>query len=151
MVDFIILASHRLHKQIKRRWLDWWKATIFKKAPWEGSGLCRQMSSLQMPFEILTTFQNQIRMIRIPTWLLVSPSFPSYYRDLFLYLVPSLQLCFPRRWKRSERSTMHYPLMYFSCSVVHDSSKCFHFTTRKKSSQFLSKCYLYISWALLVY
>lgn len=27
---------------------------------------------------------------------------------------------------------MHYPLIYFSCSVVHVSRKCFHFPKKKK-------------------
>lgn len=61
-------------------------------------------------------------------WLIIL--FLLIQRVVFPHFIPPL--CFPRKMIEEQISTSHYLLMYFLCSVVHDSSKCFCFTTRKK-------------------
>lgn len=101
----------------------------------EGSGLCGQASPLGMPLEMFKALKpNQNGWSSFPAAASPGRSFPLEYRDWFLFLFPCHQLCFPRRWRSSGWYTMHYPLIYFLCSVVHVSSKCFHFPPRKNGA-----------------
>lgn len=108
----------------------------------KGPGFVEQTSSLEMPLQSGWSSCSAASLLGL--------SFSLSYRDWLLLLFPCHQLCFPRRWRSSE-----WLLCIIHWFIFHTVWFMFpvnvFFFQQEKSSWFLSKCYLYISWTLLIY